>query len=101
MFMAKRKAKFLLRRSDSEALELAALRYYALEIERVSIAIYACDADPKRTFFKRLTTTLGKHLHDLKRLQEECKAGKSVVAECRDPFELCADGLCHPPGECS
>ncbi len=85
--------------TPQDAINLAALRYYALEIERKCILIYCTDPAAARPTFEPLTDLLAGFIKDL----NEFGSKKTVQfnSECCPPFVLCSDGLCHPPGTCS
>ena len=85
--------------SPNDAVNLAALRYYALETERLSILIYASDRAKERPGFLPLARLLAAHVKELR----EFSRGRLAVSsfDCPGDFDLCDDGLCHPPGDCS
>jgi hypothetical protein len=73
-----------------DAIRLAALRWFAIEIERLSIEIYASDKRKYRTMERLLRRTvkrmgaIGDRTNVLR--DEECPNG----------YVLCKDGLCAP-----
>jgi hypothetical protein len=84
--------------SPQDAINLAALRYYAMEIERKSTLIYFTDPSADRPILGPLTDLLASFITQLNELAAQ---PKGFNAECCPPFVLCSDGLCHPPGTCS
>ena len=83
--------------SPFDGLHLAALRVYALQIERLCISIYASDSSQKT--FPKMETLLAQTVKDLRKLGKQADATAS--SECADGYVMCADGLCHPPDTCS
>jgi hypothetical protein len=86
--------------SPRDAINLAALRYYALEIEKMSTLLYVSDPLPDRPTFEPLTSLLAETLRRLHEFSEEHFETRKDM-ECSPPYVFCADGLCHPPGTCS
>ncbi len=85
-----------------DAMNLAALRYYSLEIEQLCISIYAGD-DKKRTKFAKLQTYLGDFVKELRREFRQPLTAREVVgvraSDCYDSWVMCS-GNCVPPGFC-
>jgi hypothetical protein len=85
---------------ETDAINLARLRGYALYMERVSLAIYAADADPTRPYFQKLSDLLARHSRELRELAKSLMASESdgcpYPGDCRGE-----DGLCYPSGTCS
>jgi hypothetical protein len=73
-----------------DAIRLAALRWFAIELERYSIEIYASD----RAKYKAMEGVLRKALAELKRLGRP--SGEKEEESCPDGYILCRDGLCAP-----
>lgn len=73
-----------------DAIRLAALRWFALEMERISIEVYATD---KRKFAK-LEKILRKALRMLGDVHEPLHAMSDE--ECPDGYIRCKDGTCAP-----
>lgn len=72
-----------------DAIRLAALRWFALEIEKLAIELYASDKTTYRAMEEILIGTV-KQMGDLSTklmLQED---------ECPEGYVLCKDGLCAP-----
>ena len=73
-----------------DAIRLAALRWFAISIERLSIEIYASDKQQYEPIEDLLR-------HTLKRME---KIGKRADVredeECPNGYVLCRDGLCAP-----
>lgn len=83
--------------SPLDAINLAAIRYYAIEIEQLSISVYASDRN--KTLFPKLEQLLAKTVKDIQTLGKTTSARSGD--DCADGYILCDDGLCHPPGTCS
>ena len=85
--------------SPHDAINLSALHIYALTIERLSLLIYRSDPDPDRPSFERLQELLGAAVGELRAYAKQVPT--TMAVRCYEDDELCDDGLCHPPGECS
>lgn len=75
-----------------DAIRLAALRWFAIEIERLTIEVYASD----RTKFVEMERELR---HTLKRLGRTRKTVQRLALgdeDCPMGYLLCKDGLCAP-----
>ena len=73
-----------------DAIRLAALRWFALEIERMGIEIYASDKTKYKAIEKVLRQTM---------TAMNAQRDRVIVAdsdECPDGYVLCKDGLCAP-----
>ena len=88
--------------SAFDAMNLAYLRYYAMEIEQTSISIYAGD-DDDRTKFNALVVDLSDFLIMIRAKYKDKGAAKKDVPvladQCFDSWVLCS-GLCVPPDQC-
>ena len=73
-----------------DAIRLAALRWFALEIERLGIEIYASD----KTKYKAIEKVLHQALHAMGDTRDRITVASSD--ECPDGYVLCRDGLCAP-----
>jgi hypothetical protein len=73
-----------------DAIRLAALRWFALEVERLSIEIYATD--------KRRYVPVERLLRDTLKRMGTIRASAKVddPGVCPDGYVLCKDGLCAP-----
>jgi hypothetical protein len=73
----------------SDAIRLAALRWFGLEMERISIEIYASNQDAygqMERVFRRALADLG-----------DVRAAAAIMdGECPDGFVLCKDRICAP-----
>ena len=92
-----RSAKPTANPETNDALKLAALRWFTIELERYSIEIYASD----RTNYPALEGVLRKALTELKAFGRPAEAtsskrGLQEEQECPDGYILCRDGLCAP-----
>ena len=90
--------------SLEDAINLAALRLYAITIEELALLIYRSDPEKERPKFKPLQQVLAQSIRDLRNLSkgEKGKGGiKLSLPGCPDDDELGPDGLCHPPGSYS
>lgn len=74
-----------------DAIRLAALRWFALQIERLSIEIYASDKNRYFELEKIFRTALTRMSGTKKSLSQ-----KSDDSECPEGFILCKNGLCAP-----
>ncbi len=81
--------KRLWQAQPSDAIRLAALRWFALEMERISIEIYASNqaayAKMERVF-----------RHALGDLDDVRKTAALADGDCPDGFVLCKDRICAP-----
>lgn len=80
-----------------DAIRLAALRWFTIELERYSIEIYASD----RTQYPAMEGVLRKALTEMKAFGRPAgaasrKRGLQEEQECPDGYILCKDGLCAP-----
>ena len=73
-----------------DAIRLAALRWFALEIERMGIEIYASD----KAKYKAVEKILRQTMTALNATSEDIIVAASD--ECPDGYVLCKDGLCAP-----
>ena len=78
----------------NDAIRLAALRWFALEIERLGIEIYATDKDNYRRLEKMFRGTLTRMAS--MSMQKKKKAARFEEDECPEGFILCKDGFCAP-----
>jgi hypothetical protein len=76
--------------APNDAINLAALRWYACTIERICIEIYATN----RTKFPRLEALLNKQVKELKRLGASAQLGDED--DCPPGYVMCEDRLCAP-----
>lgn len=74
-----------------DAIRLAALRWYALTIERLAIDIYA--TDPRK--FEAMAAMLRRQTKELFDLGRG-PGGALKDNDCPDGYFLCKDGLCAP-----
>ena len=84
-----------------DAMNLASLRYYVMEIEQTAISIYAGD-NKNRTKFNALVVDLADFLMFVRAKYEGKGAGKKngvLSDECYDSWVLCS-GMCVPPDQC-
>ena len=72
-----------------DAIRLAALRWLAISIERLTIEIYATD----KAQFEDMEDVLRKTLKRLGKLSQEVVRDEG---DCPIGYELCKDGLCAP-----
>ena len=72
-----------------DAIRLAALRWFALEIEKLAIEIYASDKTTYRAMETVLTNTV-------KQMGELSKKLMLEDDECPEGYVLCKNGLCAP-----
>src|SRR5262245_10529786 len=87
--MAKRKSSSTKKRPSNDALNLAAINWYAMSINRLATQIYV--TDPKQ--FESLNRTLAQALESLKHAQA---ALVTPCGDCPDGWECCRNGLCAP-----
>ena len=73
-----------------DAIRLAALRWFALQIERLGIEIYATDKSRYAEIEKILRTALSRMAGTKKDLSQD------EESECPEGFILCKDGFCAP-----
>jgi hypothetical protein len=73
----------------NDAINFAALHWYALTIERICIQLYVTD----RSNFDVLKHTL---TDTLKALNVANKTIATPCGDCQDGWECCADGMCAP-----
>jgi hypothetical protein len=85
--------------SPDDAINLSALRHYVIEIERLAQLIYYSDPTDDRQRFRPLCETLAHCIKDLRNYSKDRTVFQSD--DCPGEFDLCDDGLCHPPGDCS
>jgi hypothetical protein len=91
--MAKKKARSAKRPwqpDPNDAIRLAALRWFTLELERLSIEIYASDKTKYAAMDKVFRTAI-KELGQVGR-----RSGLQAEEDCPDGYILCKDGLCAP-----
>ena len=74
-----------------DAIRLAALRWFTIELERYSIEIYATD----KSKYGAMETVLRRALADLKAAGRRTPSVKGEE-NCPDGYILCKDGLCAP-----
>jgi hypothetical protein len=74
----------------NDAIRLAALHWFALELERVSIQIYAS----KPELFNDLEGVLRKAVKGLGDIRRNFDIGDG--GDCPEGFFLCRDGICAP-----
>jgi hypothetical protein len=84
--------------SAFDAMNLASLRYYAMEIEQVSISVYAGD-DKDRTKFNKLVVDLADFLILIRAKYKGVSPEEELSDECYDSWVLCS-GMCVPPDQC-
>ena len=87
--MAKKKASSTRKRPSNDALNLAAINWYALSINRLATQVYV--TDPKR--FTDISNALTEALESLKQVQMALAA---PCGDCPDGWECCRNGLCAP-----
>lgn len=87
--MAKKKASSTRKRASNDALNLAAINWYALTINRLATQIYV--TDPKR--FENIGDVLKQALESLNQVQMTLAA---PCGDCPDGWECCRNGLCAP-----
>jgi hypothetical protein len=85
--------------SEEDALNVSALRLYALKIESLSLLIYRSDPVRERPRFAGLQSILSGSIEALGNYAASGPQLQSV--QCGDNDALGTDGLCHPPGESS
>jgi hypothetical protein len=73
----------------NDAIRLAALRWFALEIEKLAIELYASDRATYRAMEDVLTGTV-------RQMGELSKKLMVQDEECPEGYERCKDGLCAP-----
>ena len=73
-----------------DAIRLAALRWFALSMERLSIEIYASD----KTRFETMEELFRYTMKKLGKMRHLVDVGESE--ECPSGYVLCEDGLCAP-----
>jgi hypothetical protein len=73
-----------------DAIRLAALRWFSLEIERMGIEIYASD----KTKYKAIEKVLRQAMTAMNATRDRIAVGDPD--ECPDGYVLCKDGLCAP-----
>lgn len=83
-----RKSKW--RSGPNDAIRLAAIRWYAMNIEQLAIEIYATD----RNKFDGMVALLQKQSKELFRFG--LGPGGFDIDDCADGYVLCKDGLCAP-----
>jgi hypothetical protein len=76
-------------KAPNDAINFAALHWYALMIERICIQLYVTD----RSNFDLLKHTL---TDTLKALNVANKTTATPCGDCQDGWECCADGMCAP-----
>lgn len=76
----------------NDAIRLAALRWFALEIERRSIEIYATD----RKRFTSIENLLRQALRQLQAVRGQVMSLEVEQEDCPMGYLLCKDGLCAP-----
>ena len=74
----------------NDAIKLAALRWFALEMERIAIQLYASNPDLYGEMETIMRQTL-KSLGDAGR-----QIADPVSGECPEGYVLCPDGICAP-----
>jgi hypothetical protein len=91
--MAKRKKKGVPRNKwqahPNDAIRLAALRWFALEIERVSIQIYASN----QNLYEDMEDVLRQTLLSMADVGKDAALGDG---DCPEGYFLCRDGVCAP-----
>lgn len=102
------KGRIKKRRTDKkpdalDAINIAALRYYAMSIERLCLSIYIGD-DEQHTNYEELLKDLGGFLKATRKKygqkkQYKAKRLSAFEADCRDDWVLC-NSFCVPPDEC-
>jgi hypothetical protein len=75
----------------NDAIRLAALHWFALELERVSIQLYASNPE----VFSDLEAVLRQAVSDLGEIKKDFGGGGGD-GDCPDGFFLCRDGICAP-----
>jgi hypothetical protein len=75
-----------------DAIRLAALRWFALELERLSIEIYATDKNRFAEVEKLFRSTLSR----LADTRNEIAASIDEDDECPEGYIRCKDGFCAP-----
>jgi hypothetical protein len=86
--------------SARDALNLATLRYYALNIESLIILAYRSDPDPTRPRLAALKQLLVKQMKELRALGD-ARSERTQNGDCPDPEDTrCEDGFCYPPPGC-
>jgi hypothetical protein len=75
---------------SQDAINLAALRWYACTIERLCIEIYATN----RKKYPKLAALLNKQVKELKALGVSAKIADDDA--CPPGYVMCEDGLCAP-----
>jgi hypothetical protein len=73
----------------SDAIRLAALRWFGLEMERISIEIYASNQDAYADMERVMRGALAE-------LGEIRKTSAVLDGDCPDGFVLCRDRICAP-----
>jgi hypothetical protein len=86
--------------SQKDAINLATLRYYALQIESLIILAYRSDPDPRRPQLPALRALLVRHMRELRELGTP-RPTALRNGDCPDPDDMrCTDGYCYPPPGC-
>jgi hypothetical protein len=80
------------RAEPDDAIRLAALRWFALQIERLSIEIYASDKSRYFALEKLFRGTLSR----LAGTKKDLTPKTDEETQCPEGFILCKDGLCAP-----
>ena len=93
--MAKKKKNTFHRGTDrwqaapNDAIRLAALRWFALTIEKWAIELYATDA----TTYPKMVKALRHALNDLRDIRDDARQDED---DCPEGYVLCDDGVCAP-----
>ena len=85
-----KKTRIVWQAGPDDAIRLAALRWFALEIERMGIEIYASD----KTKYKTIEKVLRQTMKAMNATRDHVIVADSD--ECPDGYFLCKDGLCAP-----
>ena len=93
--MAKRKKKSTggttrWQAAPNDAIRLAALRWFALTLEKRSIELYATNA----ASYHEMEDILRKALHRLDHLRDKFSLGEDD--ECPEGYIMCGNGVCAP-----
>lgn len=75
--------------APNDAIRLAALRWFAVTIEKWSIELYATDA----TTYPKVVKALRHALNDLSDLRDDARQDED---DCPEGYVLCDNGMCAP-----
>jgi len=78
--------------APDDAIRLAALRWYALQLESSAICLYATN----QTAYKELESVLKRAMVAMNGLKQKFGIADNLEDGCPDGYVLCKDGVCAP-----